>query len=101
MNRAYSRKSYEKEWKDVTLASTLGTLSSLFARLVARLRCMMLALASTRAYTAVVAIGAVMLVLLTLGIAGGVESGRLPFMTLVPTAFAWPCAAFLLHLSRK
>ncbi len=93
MNRYYSETRYEK--------SAQSSVFHLLLHLFTMLKNALVALRRTRAYTAVVAIGAVALILLSLGVVGGVESGALPFFCMLPLAFAWPCAALLLHLSRK
>ncbi len=93
MNRYYHETRYEKK--------AASTLLSMLLHLLTVMQNALCALRRTRAYTAIVAIGAVALILVSLGIVGGVESGALPFLCLLPLALAWPCAALLLHLSRK
>lgn len=93
MNRYYNETRYEKKAASALLAMLL--------RLFAMMQSACRSLRHSRAYTALVAVGAISLVLLSLGIVGGVESGALPFFCLLPLALAWPSAALLLHMSRK
>ena len=97
MNRYYHDSRYETRYEKKASA----TLYALLLHMLSVMQSALTALRRSRAYTAVIAIGAVSLILLSLGIVGGVESGALPFICLLPLALAWPCAALFLHLSRK
>ncbi len=69
--------------------------------LVELLRRIVAFLCSAQTKTALTALSIVSVVLLTLGIAGGVEHGILSIECLLPMAGVWCLVALLLHRARK
>ncbi len=69
-----------------------------FRRLV---RLVLASVTSARTKCACTALAIVAVVLLTLGVAGGVECGLLSVYCLLPLCALWPVAALLIHWNRQ